>query len=1118
MKFIDLIARSLWFYRRTHLGVIGAAAIATAVLTGALLVGDSVSGTLHKTARLRLGGTSVAMTTGDNFFRARLGDELAKELKTRVATAIQLPSVAEHGEDSKRRAGNVNVLGVTAAFWKLSPARGAGTPDLKDAQVAINEPLAARMGVKSGEQILLTISKPSLVSRDAPLSRTSDAAVTVRLDVVAVIKPEQFGRFSLRADQAAPLNAFLPMGWLAEKLDLTGKANLLLVGESNGRPVTGEQANEALTKTWKLADTGVEVLPPHQPTRQATKDSPPDPNEAVGRYRQSVEVRSNRIFLHPAVVEATKTLAPQTPSEGILTYFVNELRVADRTTPYSIVTARGPLVGTGQPLGDGEVIINRWLADDLSAAPGDTLTMKYYVFGPMRQLTQNTAGFKIAKIIPNDSKLLDRDLMPDFPGLSQAATCGAWKPGIKIDQAQIQDEDRAYWKKYRGTPKAIISLAGGRKLWSNRFGDLTAIRQSQQTADIYKAAIRQKLTPGEVGLIFSDVAGQAEAAASEALDFGQLFLGLSMFLVGAAVLLSAMVFALGVRQRTGELGLLLAVGFTQKRVRRLVVTEGAILALIAVAIGLPGGVLYTHMVLGGLTTIWRGAVASAPIDFHASWVTMAIGAVASFAVSMVAILIVLRRQFRREVRSLLDNISATPPTRRARGLLGTPSFLTALGCILAGGACLATIGSQAGGFFAAGFLLLVALLSACRTWLGRTGLKRSPSGMSLTDIALRGAGRRPGRSLGVIAIIACGVFMVVAVGANQVSPLDNPADKKSGTGGFAVFGETSLPVFGDLNTPSGREPFGLDEKPWHGASVVHMRLRDGDQANCLNLNRAQSPRIIGVESEDLDGRFTFIETQNPPGKTNPWKLLDADFGPDIVPAISDEATVRWALGKSVGQSLEFVDERGRKFKVQIVAKIANSIFQGSLLISRKHFTERYVSSAGHRVFLADVMVGKTAPLAEQLNRSMSDVGMEATAAIDRLAEFNTVQSTYMAMFQVLGSLGLVLGTVGLALVVVRNIMERRGELAVLWAVGFENSAIRRMLLTEHVGLLVMGIFCGLGAAILAAGPVIRSAGGQLPYASLGATVLGMLVLGMLWIALAGLLALRGERLGALRSE
>ncbi len=415
-------------------------------------------------------------------------------------------------------------------------------------------------------------------------------------------------------------------------------------------------------------------------------------------------------------------------------------------------------------------------------------------------------------------------------------------------------------------------------------------------------------------------------------------------------------------------------------------------------------------------------------------------------------------------------------------------------------------------------LLLIAMLSACRTWLQRAASRRSGPKMSITDIALRGAGRRPGRSLGVIAIIACGVFMVIAVGANQASPLTGAEKRSSGTGGFAMLGESSLAVFGDINTADGREPFELDQEPWADIAVAHMRLRDGDQANCLNLNRAQSPRMIGVKPKDLDGRFTFIETLKSPGNQSPWELLNTDFGPGVVPAIGDEATVRWALGKSLGESLEFVDEQGAAFKVKIVAKISNSIFQGSLLISQKHFTQRYVSAAGSRVFLIDAPAGKTADLTAKLNAHMSDVGMEAVAAVDRLAEFNTVQSTYMAMFQALGSLGLVLGTVGLGLVVVRNIMERRGELAVLWAVGFEKRAIRRMLLTEHAGLLAMGVFCGLIAAGLAVGPVIKSAGGSLPYASLGATVLTMLALGMLWIALAALLALRGEPMGALRSE
>ena len=1099
MKFIDLIARSLWFYRRTHAGVIGAAAVATAVLTGALLVGDSVSGTLRQAADLRLGNVSVAMTTGDSFFRAQLGADLSKIVGQTVAPAIQLPAVGRNGDDQEQRTGNVNVMGVTSEFWKLAPDHPTGAAELKDAQVVLNEPLARRLGVKPGQQMLLTVSKPSLVSRDAPLSRTSDAAITVRLDVVGVVSDRQFGRFSLRANQAAPLNAFVRLDWLAEKLDLAGRANMLLVGQG----VTQAMADQALAGVWTLDDAGVQV-------------------RACGQIGQpkgkAVELRSGRIFLHPAVAETARRLASKARPEGVLTYFANELNVADRSMPYSTVTARGPLDEGDQPLDDDEAIISKWLSQDLSAGPGDTLNIKYYVLGPMRELAERTASFKVAKVIPDDSPLLDPDLMPDFPGLSGAADCRDWDPGVKIEQRKIRAQDREYWKKYRGTPKAIISLTAGRKLWSNRFGDLTAIRQDQMPAKDYQAAVRKELAPAAVGLVFQDVSGQARAAASEALDFGQLFLGLSMFLVGAAILLAAMVFALGVRQRTGELGLMLAVGFTPRRIRRIVVSEGAVLALLAVGIGLPGGVLYTHVVLGGLATIWQGAVASTPINFHVTSATMAIGAVSSFAVAMLAILIVLRRQFRREIRGLLDNTPPDTVSRRAKPLRRDPSFLTAAVFLAAGGTALFTVGSQAGAFFTAGFLLLIAMLSACRTWLGRAAIKNAGPKMSITDIALRGAGRRPGRSLGVIAIIACGVFMVIAVGANQVSPLDDADLRSSGTGGFALLGESSLAVFGDINTTDGREPFELDEEPWGDIAVMHMRLRDGDQANCLNLNRAQSPRIIGVKPGDLAGRFTFIEMLKSPGDDSPWKLLDADFGPDVVPAIGDEATVRWALGKSMGQSLEFVDEQGEKFKVMIVAKISNSIFQGSLLISQKHFTKRYVSSAGSRVFLADAPTDKTANLTKTLNRQMSDVGMEAVAAIDRLAEFNTVQSTYMAMFQVLGSLGLALGTVGLGLVVVRNIMERRGQLAVLWAVGFENRTIRRMLLSEHASLLVMGVFCGLVAAIIAAAPVIQSSGGSLPYTSLGATVLAMLALGMLWIALAAFLALRGERLGALRSE
>ena len=38
-----------------------------------------------------------------------------------------------------------------------------------------------------------------------------------------------------------------------------------------------------------------------------------------------------------------------------------------------------------------------------------------------------------------------------------------------------------------------------------------------------------------------------------------------------------------------------------------------------------------------------------------------------------------------------------------------------------------------------------------------------------------------------------------------------------------------------------------------------MRVREGDDASCLNLNRAQKPRLLGVKPELLTDRFTFAK-------------------------------------------------------------------------------------------------------------------------------------------------------------------------------------------------------------------------------------------------------------------
>ena len=113
---------------------------------------------------------------------------------------------------------------------------------------------------------------------------------------------------------------------------------------------------------------------------------------------------------------------------------------------------------------------------------------------------------------------------------------------------------------------------------------------------------------------------------------------------------------------------------------------------------------------------------------------------------------------------------------------------------------------------------------------------------------------------------------------------------------------------------------------------------------------------------------------------------------------------------------------------------------------------------------------------------------------------------------------MVLGSVGLGLVVLRNVLDRRGELAMLWAVGFDKAMLRKMIFHEHSGLMLFGLVCGVVAALVAVGPALSAPGADIGYLSLILTVAGIGISGMIWIWLAAAFALSGQMLEALRNE
>ncbi|MBG86653.1 MAG: hypothetical protein CMO80_07110 [Verrucomicrobiales bacterium] len=1094
MNFTKLILRSVTHHARSHLGVVLGAAIGAAILVGALLVGSSVQQTLHRMALDRLGKIDHAMVTGDRLFREQLATDLSDESVSAVPVLL-LPGTAVNS-DTGQRANRVQIVGVNEAFWQLAndvPEIGGIGED----QVVLNDWLAHNLKLDVGDEIVLRVPKLSSLSRDAPMAPQEDTSTGLRLEVAAIVNSDQMGRFSLQANQVPPFNAFVSLERLQERVNAEQQANVcLLSGTAKTKDLSAR-----LKEHFTLQDVDLQL-------RLLSDD-------------RGIELRSPRVFLDVTVVDAAKAAFPD--AQLIQTYFVNALRSGENMTPYSMVTAaQAPLVPAD--VKDDEIILNKWAASDLNANPGNEVSITYHVVGAGRKLEERTNTFRVKKLVPMEGIHFDRDLMPDFPGMTDAESCQDWDTGFAIDRDQLRDKDQNYWDQYRGTPKAFVTAAAGALMWKNRFGNYTGVRFKGGDTNAAAAQLLASFDPSTIGFNFQPVRAQALAAGKGSQDFGGLFIGFSFFLIFAALALISMLFQFGVEQRAKEVGTLLATGFQPVQVRKMLLGEGIVLAAIGSAIGLWGAIEYARIMLYALSTVWKDAVGTIELRYYSDTGMLIGGYVGAVIVAGFSIWLALRKQINQPARELLaDNdpsigVSDAAGNKSNRGFwIGFGSLV--VGLVLTGWAFKADAGVAPGAFFGAGALLLIAAISFTGVLLSKLESANSNSAPSLGGLGMRNATRRRKRSMATATMLACGSFLVLSIGSFRLDENLKANERSSGTGGFTYIGETSTGISFDLNTKDGQEHVGLGTDDLPDTSFVQIRVKEGDDASCLNLNAAQRPRILGVDPAAIESRkaFSFAKALEAEGLER-WNLLKMEGEDDAIPAIGDNASIMWAMKSGVGKIIEYPDpdEQGRKIRFRLVGGLANSILQGSLLIEEEEFARRFPSIEGYRMFLIDAPSGNT-NITDELSYALRDDGLEITEATTRLAQFNAVQNTYLGTFQILGGLGLLLGSAGLGVVVLRNVLERRQELAVMLALGFRRGSLRWLVVSEHAALLLLGLFSGIGAAVVAVIPAMQAPTSDLPYDVLIKTLAAVLATGVFWTWIAAAWALRDKILNALRN-
>ena len=775
-----------------------------------------------------------------------------------------------------------------------------------------------------------------------------------------------------------------------------------------------------------------------------------------------LQLDSDRIFLADELVQGAVSAAP--PSAQILGYLANELRSGQRAEPYAFVAAVGDERGDSPVfpgLRDDEIALDAWVAEGIGATIGDEVEMAWWAVESGRAFTEQRRSFVVRAVLPLEGYAIDRDLAPGLPGLTDAGSCSDWDPGVPIDVERIASRDEAYWDLHGAAPRAFVTLDAGQALWRNRFGGATAVRYGAGTdATALEQTLLEALAPGDVGVAIVDVRRQAAAGVAQATDFGALVLGFGFFLLAASLLLVGLLFSLAVHQRRETIGTLLALGFSRGAVVRLLAVEGAILATAGAAPGALAGIGYGAALVRLIEAVWPAPAGLSDLGVHWTIATVALGAGAGVATAVLVIAATAWRLVHAAPRHLL---APRVSTRRSPTL--------------------------------------------------RWSVKARGRAPGLGWLALRNTIRRPGRAAAVTAMVALASFKVVAVESFRLDPAQYAALRSSGTGGFALWAETSSPIARDLREADHLAELGLEQ----AISVVPLRVRRGDDASCLNLNRAQQPRVMGVPAGELARRSAFSFTRAGMGETG-WASLDADLEDGLVPAVADQNTLQWALGLAVGDTLVLRDGRGREVPVRFVASLQRSVLQGSVLISEAHFLRLFPESGGFGALLVDVPRGPPLPVARELSAALRDHGPEIGTTVERLGAFHAVENTYLSLFQILSGLALLLGSAGLGIVLARAVVERRGELGMLRALGFQRSRLRALLLLEHVVVLAAGIVIGLGAAAAIVAPLHLTAGRAIPWTPFAATAGAIGLGGCIWIALAATIALRGNLAATLKAD
>ncbi|MDC0584458.1 ABC transporter permease [Bacteroidales bacterium] len=1081
MTFFKLIIQSFRFYFKTNFIAALGVVVASSVIIGALIVGDSVKFSLNQAVHYRLGNIEYALTYGDKFFTTTLSDKLNEHQIVNAPCLYTTATMVTGG--GKKRLNKVQVWGVNHYFNDATGYSGS-FDSLQNNEIIIGRNLAEKLGLLEGDFVQVKLTKTSIMPANTPFVSEEGQVVTKRLNVVQIIDKEGGERLNLKSSQTSPYNAFVSLNWFGRIMKMPSKANMLFFPDNQ----TDEaKIREQIESGIGPEDIGLSII---------------DDTEG-----NNYIVQSKKVFFDDNISKQFKKELHE--SEGIITYFVNSFITAKSKTPYSFISSIDD-----KTLKDNEIIINAWLAEDLDISVGDNISINYFTIGLLRVLNEASESFVVKEIVPINNDFGNALYMPDIPGLSDAGNCRDWSTGVPVDLEAIRDKDEKYWKDFKGTPKAYINTKTAKKLWNSRFGSYTSfrIRKADYSNEALNAALQNIAKQTSSDLMLNNIRNKGVLAANGGVNFSELFMSLSFFVILAGLILTSLLFKFTVDKRKPEIGTLRAMGFSQNKISLLFLSEGILISGMGSLIGILFAVLYGKIVFLALNQIWYPIVRTGVLELSIQSNTIITGYFISVIISGLIAYLSLRKILKTGPSSLQKKhkVDASKLRRKANSVL---LFILPIICVvLLSIQFIGNTAQQSSSFFISGVLLLIFFVLLANKLFQYN--QNHTGEFGLAGLVHRNLADNKSLHVTLVLLLSLGTFIIFTTGANRKSIPEKTKDKTTGTGGYSYYIESTVPVLKDLNDKDIKRDFSIPEL----CEFTQIRVSDGDDAGCLNLNLVTNPKLFGVNTDLFENRFTFISRTDKLDEKNPWKSLNQVNG-KVIPGIADQTVIQWGLGKKVGDTLAYQTENGHTFFIELIGGLESSIFQGNIVVSEDNFIRLFPSSSGSEILLLDIpeAVNKV-ELEETLNFQMREYGLTITDTRNRLAEFNSVENTYLSVFLVMGSFGLFIAIIGVAVVMARSIVQRKGETAVLLASGYSSNRLIKLLFFEYAIILSYGVVAGLLASIIAQLPAFIKQG-EVSLSTLLISSIIIVINGLFWLGFIARVNMKNIRIiHALRND